>query len=117
MTVTRDPNLLAALVEGQTYQVSTSDGPDGVRWHMARYGRAGDELARLLDHPDAPAGVRAAGADLLVWLPVADRATEPLPDGDYRASALAWLGEATGRDPETVDCVLILPDGVERTGR
>lgn len=114
MTATHE--LLSELTEGSTYQISTSVEPSGsVHWHLALYGRLDPELAALIrEDSTAPDGVRAAGEDLPVWNEVASRVTGQFADGDYKPSALAWLAEVTGLDPAVADCVLILPDCVER---
>lgn len=97
MTATR--SLFDNLLEGRSYQVSTSAYASGqLCWNAFRY--------EALDTP--------LGPFTAAWNQIATRVTEPLGDGEYRASALAWLTEVTGIDPAAADVVLILPDGTER---
>lgn len=101
MTATSD--LIADLIEGRTYQVGVSSEPTGLRWTAFVYGRIG-EGAAVLGLP----------ADMPVWNEVATRHTPALAADEYRTSALEWLAQLTGRHAEGVDCVLVLPGGVER---
>lgn len=97
MTVTR--SLFDNLVEGRSHQVSTSTYPQGqVQWNLFRY--------EALESP--------LGPFTAAWNQIATRQTDALPDGEYRASALAWLAEIAGIDPADADVVLILPDGADR---
>lgn len=87
-------DLFANLVEGHTYQVSTSrDGLGGTRWQLMRYQRFDGEL---------------------VWLQVATCTSATPEDGRYRDTARGWL-RSLGHNPDEMDLILILPDGIERS--
>lgn len=91
MTATH-PDLLADLVEGQTYQLGTSaEHPDGsgcVRWELFLYQNEG-------------------------WHQIETRVTAKPPNGHYLEPARGWL-RTLGLDPDGIDIVMILPDGYER---
>lgn len=90
--MTATPDLLADLVEGQTYQLDTApDGTGGIRWDLFRYSRTDGQLG---------------------WRQIATHTT-PVPTGGYRSPALGWL-RSMDLDPGAMDLVLILPDGLER---
>jgi len=95
MTVT--PDVLGNRVEGRTYQLDVlPDGKGGVRWDLFDYRR--NERGQL------------------GWRQVATATSETPADGGWRGTALWWL-RSLGHDVETMDAILILPDGVERIGR
>jgi len=101
MTATAD--ILADLVEDQTYQVHTSpDGQGGTRWFLMRYQRPGP------GHLPGPGGPDAA-----LWCEVSTCTTAKPPTGSYRNTAFGWL-RSLGHDPAAMDLVLFLDDGFER---
>lgn len=91
MTATAD--ILGNLVEGSTYQLDTApDGEGGTRWDLFLYQRV---------------------EDVLGWHQIETRTTATPPNGHYRDAGRGWL-RSLGHDPDAMDIVMILPDGVER---
>lgn len=91
--MTATPDVLDDLVEGRTYQLHTApDGLGGIRWQLMRFQRHEGVLA---------------------WLQVATRTTTAAADADYHAAGLNWMWNL-GYDPDAMDVILILPDGIER---
>lgn len=97
--MTATPDLLADLVEDQTYQVHTSpDGQGGTRWFLMRY--------------QVPPPEACFGEARLTWFQVAT-CTTATPNGRFRDVAFGWL-RSLGHDPAAMDLVLFLDDGYER---
>jgi hypothetical protein len=93
--MTATPDVFGGPVEGLTHELHVDpDGCGSMRWQLMRYQRHEGEMA---------------------WVQVATHTTATPPNGHYRDSARGWL-LSLGYDPDAMDLILILPDGVERLG-
>lgn len=102
--MSRNEDLFADLVEGQSYRIGTSSeypgGSGGVRWDLSLYQQPDPEMPRI------------PGTTGPVWLQIRT-CVKPEPT-DYREAALEWLREL-GYDPDMMDVGLFLmPRAAER---